>query len=736
MLVKQKKLWLLLPVFLAFTSIVSFSLSSTAYADYTVPAGQNCEDGSAPQGPTRNCSEQTRGSNGEQPQPEPQEGVSGNVQTNNSDDSITCAIEKIGWILCPLIESAGRVGDQAFQYLAKNFLETEPELVATNSGTYIAWELGRNIANILFIIAFLIIIYSQVTGAGINNYGIKRMLPRLILAALAVNLSYFICQGMVDLTNIIGYEVQNAMVNIAKQVTDSVIMPPQTSLDIQTSNGALGKIAAAAMGLTIVWALLPVLTLGISTVVITCLIIIIILLLRKAFIVLLVVIAPIAFVAYLLPNTEKLFSKWLNMFWQLLLVFPIIGLLFGAGQLASAIILVAGTNGETAGVYQDGGGVCLTPATYGGGEASTAPCPTGEGGIQATNATPLSLGLVAAGIAVAPLLAVWAVLKGALSAAGAIGGKIAGAVQSTGGGLGNRAKKGEDALRGRAGENMKGAWQRMQARGIGEDGNPTSLAGRYSMSRARRKKRLDLSSGDLERAQQQALNEQLANPRTAAELTSGLSAAGAARATQGAMAAQDKLLEEQTHAAGLVARDQTDRELSATIDGLLSGELNVNDPTVAAAIDQFGKRQNFHELERIMNHLARPENAGSSHASRTLSSALQQNATGMFSGGQIASIASGQNRANYMDTVSANLANGSMTPEKLAGINSSIANEVSHVLATSDPTGAAAATMSTASSAVMGDAILNKKISGIQNNLTAIASRANTAQSITARRGW
>lgn len=376
-----------------------------------------------------------------------------------SSDETTCAIDKVGWILCPLIEKAGQVGDQAFQYLAGNFLATDPELVARfngsgqASGTYTAWELARNIANILFIAAFLIIILAQVTGRGIDNYGIKKLLPKLIIAAIAVNISYFICQLMVDLTNVLGYEIQNFMVQTAAQVTDRVAMPPNTGLAAtENTSGALGAIGVGAMAIAgVIWIIMPVLFLGVSTVVITCLVIIAILLMRKAFIVLLVVASPIAFVAYLLPNTEKYFQKWLSMFWQLLLVFPVVGLLFGGGQLASAIVLVAGTtqgtdaNNANATNYKDSGNQCVELAKIGKDgkvadpDASVKPCGDGS--------TPFMLGLVAAGIAVAPLLAVWAVLKGALSAAGAIGGKIGGAIQSGGNGINRYARKPEDWLR-------------------------------------------------------------------------------------------------------------------------------------------------------------------------------------------------------------------------------------------------------------------------------------------------
>tara|TARA_B100001245_G_scaffold234308_1_gene219603 strand:+ start:12998 stop:15091 length:2094 start_codon:yes stop_codon:yes gene_type:complete len=372
-----------------------------------------------------------------------------NATPGEEDDISTCQIEYLGWILCPVINTAAKVGDEAFGFLARNFLETQPELVATDSGTRDAWELARNMANILFIAAFLIIILSQVTGRGIDNYGIKKTLPRLIIAAIAVNVSFFICQAMVDLSNILGYEIQAFLVDIARDVSDRTAMPAHATgiRDYRTGNGFLGTAASLSVAIpSYVWVILPILMLGVGTVVITCIVVLIILLLRKAIIVLLVVLSPIAFVAYLLPNTERYFQKWLGMFWKLLMLFPVVALLFGGGQLASAIVLVAGANNDTDrnNIYNDGptreqSHCIILPS-------SQAPVDSNNNGVidegegTGTGAqiaetcgeqsVPVLLGLVAAGIAVAPLLAVWNVLKGALSAAGAIGGKISGAVET------------------------------------------------------------------------------------------------------------------------------------------------------------------------------------------------------------------------------------------------------------------------------------------------------------------
>ncbi len=386
--------------------------------------------------------------------PTPQTG--NNPQTggeNPDDEEVSCAVDKIGWIVCPVIEKAAWIGDQAFGFLAGQFLEIEPELVATfdtssnDTGTYATWQLARNIANVMFVIALLVIIMSQVTGRGIDNYGIKKLVPRLIIAAIAVNISYFICQAMVDLSNILGYETKNFLVNAAASVSDRTAMPAASDTGIQTGTGALAVIADIVLAtVAIVWLVMPLLVSAIGIILATVLIIIIILLMRKAFIILLVVVSPIAFVLYLLPNTEQYFRKWLSMFWKLLMVFPVVGLLFGAGQLASAVILVAGTNGggtsATVSYYEDGGDKCVTlPLSNPNARPQGQDQALAQQGSCGDRSTPVMLGLVAALIAVAPMLAVWSVLKAALQGAGQIGGKISGAVETYSGKAGTKAQE-------------------------------------------------------------------------------------------------------------------------------------------------------------------------------------------------------------------------------------------------------------------------------------------------------
>jgi hypothetical protein len=265
--------------------------------------------------------------------------------TKADENASTCNVEGVGWIICPVMRLMANVVDAAYGFVSSLLLVQPLMTTGSTAGVYSAWSAMRSFANIAFVIAFIIIIYSQLTGAGINNYGIKKMLPRLIVAAILVNVSYWICAIAVDLSNIIGSSVNGLFQN----AIPAVDTPNQSKIgDAAAGTGALGwvgitgvvlasAVAVLYIGLS---ALLPAILAALLAIVTVFLV----LTLRQALIILLVIISPLAFVAYLLPNTEGMFKKWRELFQTLLLMFPIIAFLFGASSLASAIVM-AGASG-------------------------------------------------------------------------------------------------------------------------------------------------------------------------------------------------------------------------------------------------------------------------------------------------------------------------------------------------------------------------------------------------------
>ena len=249
-----------------------------------------------------------------------------------------------GWILCPVITGLTSFMGGAYDSAVKPLLEIDIKIINRDSGTYKAWEVFRNFANVIFVILLLIVLFSQLTGIGIDNYGIKKILPQLIVSAVLINLSFIICQFAVDVSNIVGNGLNGLLSSIAGQVSGSANVNIATGMQKATAGvatlvlgGAAGTIAVFAVG----WALILPVLLSILSAALAVLLMFVLLGIRQAAALLLVAISPLAFACYILPGTKKLFDKWLNMFKGVLIMYPLSGLLIGGGFLASSIISVS-----------------------------------------------------------------------------------------------------------------------------------------------------------------------------------------------------------------------------------------------------------------------------------------------------------------------------------------------------------------------------------------------------------
>lgn len=252
----------------------------------------------------------------------------------------SCGIGGMGWLICPLMTFMGEIADASYSVISQ-FLNINPAIFGEGSdavGAKQAWNFFRDIANVIFVLLFLWVIFSQVSSIGISNYGIKKILPKLIVGAILLNLSFYICQLAVDLSNILGFTLKEALEGAVSEVGGS------------SSNSAiLSGLGAAVAGIlvltgTVLFAALAVSIPTLLSLMLVLLVVLVILIVRQAAIVLLISIAPLAFAAWLLPNTESLFKKWVSMFRGLLMVFPIISLLYGAGKLAGAILATTATS--------------------------------------------------------------------------------------------------------------------------------------------------------------------------------------------------------------------------------------------------------------------------------------------------------------------------------------------------------------------------------------------------------
>ena len=268
----------------------------------------------------------------------------------------SCVVEGVGWFVCSAANFVARATDSVYG-LIQHLLSlpvVNTDISKGEDGVYNTWAIMRNFANVAFVIGFLIIIFSQLTSVGVTNYGVKKTLPRLIIAAVLVNISFWIGAIAVDLSNIVGTGLYEAMSSVKGGMNININdnwgkiltgLLGGATLTVATgivSVGAVSALVAAGGGLSILFLVLPLVLSSLLAVFVAAFILIA----RQALVVILIIVSPIAFVALLLPNTEKLFSKWRSALVSVLIMYPIISLVFGGAQIAGLAIMSTAKAGD------------------------------------------------------------------------------------------------------------------------------------------------------------------------------------------------------------------------------------------------------------------------------------------------------------------------------------------------------------------------------------------------------
>lgn len=264
---------------------------------------------------------------------EKQTASSGTTGADQESEDVCEGPFPFGWFVCGAINSMKHVIDGLTSGLIRPLLEVRP-IERFEDGTqqetvlYQVWSNVLTIANVLLVIVFFVFIFSQSLSLNIDAYTVKKALPRLFFAAIGMQLSFYIAGFLVDITNVLGAGV----IEIVKMVTDDHI------IGLNQGQGLLGSAGVGALltglgsmiytgGILISLILL---LLGIIAVVLA-------LIFRQIFILLLIILSPIAFVLWILPNTEKYFKMWWENFTKALLMYPLIMLLLTSGSLLATI---------------------------------------------------------------------------------------------------------------------------------------------------------------------------------------------------------------------------------------------------------------------------------------------------------------------------------------------------------------------------------------------------------------
>lgn len=260
------------------------------------------------------------------------------------DNSCEAQGGALAWILCPvvkMIDSALDWVDTQIQAL----LEVD-QSAYSDASLENAWAQIRNIAFIILIPIMLVMVISTALGFGfVDAYTIKRAMPKLIIAILFITLSWVITTFFIQMSNVIGGGVMGILTSPFK--TTSKVGPIDTLTLSQLyqpllGSGATGILAGIAGGAAFSVGVIVMLWMFGGTLLIFAAVAFLVLLMRQLLIVALVLVAPLAILAWIFPNTDRWWKTWSNMFIKLLIMFPMIMGLLALGHIFAYLIFTGG----------------------------------------------------------------------------------------------------------------------------------------------------------------------------------------------------------------------------------------------------------------------------------------------------------------------------------------------------------------------------------------------------------
>lgn len=192
----------------------------------------------------------------------------------------------------------------------------------------IGWSIARDIANLGFVLAIIIIAMATITR--FESYGAKKLLPKLIAAAILVNFSLTIGSVFVDFSNVLSnFFIRKSVggeVNISK-FADSFAAAFNIQSFMQTKGGGdTGSVSISGELYNSLGAILSIFIAAVFTFIaaLTLLGIALMLLVRLIYLAVLLIISPIAWLFWVIPSLEGEFKKWWTNFLHWIFYAPIL----------------------------------------------------------------------------------------------------------------------------------------------------------------------------------------------------------------------------------------------------------------------------------------------------------------------------------------------------------------------------------------------------------------------------
>lgn len=177
---------------------------------------------------------------------------------------------------------------------------------------YGIWNIFIKLTNGFVVVVLIAVAFAQILRLNINTYGVKKVLPTLVLAIIAANFSFLFCRLLVDFSSVIISLFLQGTDGTKTNASDVVGSLSNIASSMSTLSGkpciSDGNPAGCYGYVTLFWYSIANLMIFAGAIVI--LILAYLFIIRNWMIYFLVAFAPLAFMALILPQTKALFNQW------------------------------------------------------------------------------------------------------------------------------------------------------------------------------------------------------------------------------------------------------------------------------------------------------------------------------------------------------------------------------------------------------------------------------------------
>lgn len=179
---------------------------------------------------------------------------------------------------------------------------------------YPGWLILRNLSNIFFIVVLLVI--GLATLFQVEKYNYKHLLVKVVIAAVLVNFSLVIGQSILGIADTVQNQFLPNRVNVIRALGIELMVKPVEQIQTKDDSVA-GGLSNITYPFFLFWLSLAAFF--------TFIAILAFLLVRIVGLWILLMVAPVAFVANVLPETEKYAKEWWSKFLMYAFITPILG---------------------------------------------------------------------------------------------------------------------------------------------------------------------------------------------------------------------------------------------------------------------------------------------------------------------------------------------------------------------------------------------------------------------------